>query len=242
MNGIQSRNGGGPDVYLTVDLEPDCPPFLSGWQGMEQGAPFLLDLLRQEGVAATFFTTGETAAQYPGFVRALVDEGHELGCHGHSHRSFRTMTESEARAEVEHSSAVLRRYSEVTSFRAPYLQLPIRYRKLLASYSYRVDSSLARYKPAYYLPRPASPVNEIAVSITSSALRLDPRLRDPWLRRLSSPVVLFVHPWEFVDLTRERLRWDCRLGTGAHARGSLRQVIRLYRAQGARFRLVRDWR
>jgi hypothetical protein len=151
------------------------------------------------------------------------------------------MTESEARAEIERSSALLRRYSEVTSFRAPYLQLPIAYRMLVAANGYRVDSSLARYKPAYYLPRPPSPVNELAVSVTSSALRLYPRLRDPWLRRLSSPVVLFVHPWEFVDLRGERLRWDCRLGTGAHARDSLLQVIRLYRTHGARFRLVRDW-
>ena len=44
-------------------------------------------------------------------------------------------------------------------------------------------------------------------------------------RRLSDPVVLFVHPWEFVDLTRERLRYDCRFRTGDVALRCLREVI-----------------
>jgi peptidoglycan/xylan/chitin deacetylase (PgdA/CDA1 family) len=44
-------------VAFTVDLEPDCPPFLQGYRGMEQGAPALLDLLDAECVPATFFTT-----------------------------------------------------------------------------------------------------------------------------------------------------------------------------------------
>jgi hypothetical protein len=46
--------------------------------------------------------------------------------------------------------------------------------------------------------------------MTSSVLRLPAFVRDPWLAALRDPVVLFVHPWEFVDLTRERLRYDCR--------------------------------
>jgi hypothetical protein len=44
-----------------------------------------------------------------------------------------------------------------------------------------------------------------------------------------------VHPWEFVDLRRERLRLDCRFRTGADALSDLRAVIRLFKAQGARF-------
>jgi peptidoglycan/xylan/chitin deacetylase (PgdA/CDA1 family) len=50
-----------PVVCLTVDLEQDCPPFLSGYRGMEEGFPRLLQLLEEEGVAATFFCTGEVA-------------------------------------------------------------------------------------------------------------------------------------------------------------------------------------
>ena len=31
-------------VCLTVDLEPDCPPYLDGWAGVERGMPQVLEL------------------------------------------------------------------------------------------------------------------------------------------------------------------------------------------------------
>ena len=66
-------------------------------------------------------------------------------------------------------------------------------------------------------------------------------IRNPWLGMLKSPVTLFVHPWEFVDLTSERLRYDCRFRTGAPALGALRSTIGFFRDKGANFRLVRDY-
>ena len=47
-----------PTVALTVDLEPDCPPFLQGFRGVEHGVPSLLSLLDELEIPATFFTTG----------------------------------------------------------------------------------------------------------------------------------------------------------------------------------------
>ena len=71
-------------------------------------------------------------------------------------------------------------------------------------------------------------------------LRLPAFVRDPWLALLSDPVVLFVHPWEFVDLTRESLRWDCRLRTGPVALECLRAVIASFAARGAEFVSMRE--
>src|SRR5260221_5549594 len=69
-------------VSLTVDFEPDCPPYLSStFRGVEQGAPALLDLLDRRGVRATWFTTAEVAERYPAAVAAVVQAGHQLGCH-----------------------------------------------------------------------------------------------------------------------------------------------------------------
>ena len=49
-------------VALTVDFEPDCPPYLSStFRGIEQGAPRLLELFAATGVHATYFTTSEVA-------------------------------------------------------------------------------------------------------------------------------------------------------------------------------------
>jgi len=66
-------------------------------------------------------------------------------------------------------------------------------------------------------------------------------IRDPWLLSLASPVVLFVHPWEFVDLTRERLRLDCRFRTGNPAVVALRDVVSLFHDRGARFARMREF-
>lgn len=225
------------EVSLGIDVEPDCPPYLATqYRGIEHGLPRALELLRAAGVPATCFTTGEVAERYPDAVRAIIAGGHELGCHGHTHRRFDRMNESEARMEIEASSRVLRGFgAPVTSFRAPNLQFPSRHFPILEANGYRRDSSQARYKAAYYTRRARSALRHIPASMTSSVLRLPAWIRDPWLLALSSPVVLFVHPWEFVDLTRERLRLDCRFGTGEHAASSLRSVIELYRRRGARF-------
>jgi len=222
---------------FTIDLEPDCPPYLWTWRGVEEGMPRLLAMLAAEGVRATFFTTGDVARRYPAVVRALLDAGHELACHGMSHTAFDTMSLAQARAEITESAAILRDFAEVTSFRAPYLRFPAAYLPLLVDAGFDVDSSIARYKRQ---PRGASPLKRIPASVTSSVLRAWDVVRWPYLRLQRDPVVLFVHPWEFVDLTRETLRWDCRLRTGEPALVRTREVIRDFTARGARWATIRE--
>jgi peptidoglycan/xylan/chitin deacetylase (PgdA/CDA1 family) len=228
-------------LSITVDFEPDCPPYLSStFRGIEEGAPAVLALFRELGVRATYFTTGEVAARYPEAVRALVAEGHELGCHGATHTAFDTLDERSARWEIEESSRLLRTFAPVASFRAPYLRFPEPYVRLLEDAGFALDSSLAKYKRAYRRRRLPTRLTRIPASMTSSVLRLPRAVRDPWLLSLRDPVVLFVHPWEFVDLTRERLRYDCRFRTGAVALRCLREVIDLFRRRGATFAPMRE--
>ena len=228
-------------VALTVDFEPDCPPYLSTtFRGIEHGAPRLLELFADTGVCATYFTTSEVAERYPAAVRALLDGGHELGCHGVTHTAFDHMVEGTARWEIEHSSRVLRAFAPVTSFRAPYLRFPEVYVPLLEATGFALDSSLAKYKWSYRAPRRPTSLARIPASMTSSVLRLPAFVRDPWLAALRDPVVLFVHPWEFVDLTRERLRVDCRFRTGDIALRCLGEVIASFVARGSRFVTMRE--
>lgn len=76
-----------------------------------------------------------------------MDKGHELGCHGDTHRRFGDMDTEEARKEIADASSTLRKWDDVTSFRAPNLDFPDRLLPLLAEYGYLLDSSLASYKP-----------------------------------------------------------------------------------------------
>jgi peptidoglycan/xylan/chitin deacetylase (PgdA/CDA1 family) len=227
-------------VAFTVDLEPDCPPFLNGFRGVEQGMPVLLDMLARERIVATFFTTGEVANRYPGIVRRVVDDGHELACHGMTHRAFTTLDADTAREEIEQSARILRVFAEVTSFRAPYLKFPGQYIRILERNGFTLDSSHARYKAAYYRDATKTPLTRVPASVTSSVLRLPRLVRATYLAALSSPIVLFVHPWEFVDLRREKLRLDCRFKTGDVALECVTDVLRDYRDSGATFRRMRE--
>jgi len=228
-------------VAFTIDLEPDCPPFLRGYRGVEHGLPALLDVLRQLNVPATFFTTGEVADRFPRAVEEVVEQGHELACHGMSHTAFTSLDRDAARDEITRSTAILREFSTVTSFRAPYLQFPDAYLDLLEASGFELDSSQALYKAAYYRSRARSRgIRRVPASVTSSVLRLPNVVRRAYLGALSSPVVLFVHPWEFVDLRREQLRLDCRFKTGDIALGCVRDVLESYAKRGARFVRMRE--
>jgi peptidoglycan-N-acetylglucosamine deacetylase len=63
-------------VALTFDDGPD-----------PDATPRLLRLLAHRGVRATFFLIGERAACHPDVVRAIVDDGHEIGNHTWHHRN-----------------------------------------------------------------------------------------------------------------------------------------------------------
>jgi peptidoglycan/xylan/chitin deacetylase (PgdA/CDA1 family) len=231
------------DVSLGIDVEPDCPPYLATqYRGVERGLPRLLDALDALGIPVTCFCTGEVAVRHPARVRDILARGHELGSHGYSHRPFDGLPMAEARDEIRTSGEALRAFgAPVTSFRAPNLRFPDRYLPLLEEHGFRVDSSQAKYKIAYYRSRARTSLTRVPASTTSSVLRLPRAIRDPWLLSLSSPVVLFVHPWEFVDLTRERLRLDCRFRTGDPALVALREVVTLFRDRGARFARMKDF-
>jgi peptidoglycan/xylan/chitin deacetylase (PgdA/CDA1 family) len=222
-------------VCMTVDMEQDCPPYLSTWRGVAEGAPVVLALLRAEAVPATFFVTGELARRFPGTVRDIIDQGHEVGCHGDTHRRFDRMDRPAAESEIANATATLRALYPVTSFRAPNLQFPPAYLPLLEEQGYLLDSSAARYKARGVDVCRAGRLWRVPASMTSSVLRLPALVRNPVLERLRDPVVLFVHPWEFVDVTREPLPIDCRFRTGEPARRSLLDVIRLFKRRGASF-------
>lgn len=231
----------GPRVCITVDFEPDCPPFMtSSFRGISEGAPRLLDVFSESNIPATYFATSEVAERFPGAVENLVACGHELGCHGVTHTAFDTLSERAAAYEIEHSARVLRDFSTVTSFRAPYLRFPDRFLPLLEGAEFSLDSSQARYKRSYYAAATPTSLKRVPASMTSSVIRLPELLRNPWLLALSDPVVLFVHPWEFVDLRRTDLRIDCRFRTGDQALASLRSAIGLFKGRGATFLRMRE--
>ena len=212
---------------ITLDVEQDCPPYLNTTRGMEQGLPRLLDLFAEKRVKATLFFTAEMAEKYPRLVKRAVDEGHEIGSHGHHHERYDKLTHSEAERLVEKATRILKRYTdEVVSFRAPNLKRPRWLLPILRRHGYVVDSSEALYKPPFpRRPRTEEGLFIIPASVTSSVLRLPWRLQALIHRALPPPRVYFAHPWEYVDMTKEPVRFDCRLNTGEKALRLLETLI-----------------
>ncbi len=230
------------DVAITVDLEHDCPPFLRTYRGVTEGMPLLLDRLARERVPATFFCTGDVARRHPEIVRRLVDEGHELGCHGDTHARFGGMDRTTAEREIRDAAATLRGFAEVTSFRAPNLDFPTEYLALLAAHGFRLDSSQGRHKKGSFFVTPSveAGVERVPATIAPSAVRLPRPIRHALFSRMRDPVVFFFHPWEFVDVTREPIPLDCRFQTGEPALASLAETIAWFRRRGATFRRMRE--
>jgi len=52
---------------------------------IEKNVHFLLELLGDLGIHATFFCLGRIAEDIPGIIREIVRGGHEIACHGYEH-------------------------------------------------------------------------------------------------------------------------------------------------------------
>jgi peptidoglycan/xylan/chitin deacetylase (PgdA/CDA1 family) len=184
------------------------------------------------------FATGDVARRYPRLMRQIAEEGHEIACHGDTHRRFSTMTAAEAGGEIDSALQALGGLGAVTSFRAPNLDFPEAFLQLLVQRGFTLDSSLAAYKPHKGHPRRPlflRGILRVPASTMPSLMRLPGPLRRALLGRLREPLVLFFHPWEFVDMTAAPIPWDCRWRTGRPALETLADTIRWLRRRGDEF-------
>ena len=62
-------------VYLTFDDGPD-----------DKITPQILDILKAEGVKATFYVCGNMVEAYPDVLKRMFNEGHAIGNHSYNHR------------------------------------------------------------------------------------------------------------------------------------------------------------
>jgi polysaccharide deacetylase family protein (PEP-CTERM system associated) len=117
---------------LTIDLEDwfcvynlrDAIPY-ERWDAcelrVEAVTDRLLGLLRRHSIKATFFVLGWIAERCPGLIKAIAGEGHEIACHGYSHRLVYNLSKSEFEKELVDTLAVVQPLAQhpVIGFRAP---------------------------------------------------------------------------------------------------------------------------
>jgi polysaccharide deacetylase family protein (PEP-CTERM system associated) len=81
----------------------------------------LMRILDDANSKGTFLTVGWVAERYPDMIRALVDAGHEIGCHSYHHQLVYEMTPEAFEEDLKRSLGVLRELSgqPVRAYRAP---------------------------------------------------------------------------------------------------------------------------
>lgn len=77
-----------PIVVIGIDCETDIGSWTPFYEGLVRGTPRILDVFRARGITGTFFFTGSAAKQHPEVVRAVLAEGHEVGCHTLYHETI----------------------------------------------------------------------------------------------------------------------------------------------------------
>lgn len=115
----------------------------------------LLEFLRSAGMRCTFFVVGEVAERFPETVRAIAAEGHELGCHTHTHLPLDEHTPASLREDLRRNLDAVRACAKgpVTGFRAPILSLTPRTEwacEVLAEMGFAYSSSVLPAKSPLY--------------------------------------------------------------------------------------------
>jgi cellulose synthase/poly-beta-1,6-N-acetylglucosamine synthase-like glycosyltransferase/peptidoglycan/xylan/chitin deacetylase (PgdA/CDA1 family)/spore germination protein YaaH len=109
---LYHQGAGAPhQVALTFDDGPD-----------PEWTPKILDILKAANVKAAFFLVGVNAEQYPGLVRRIVAEGHEIGNHTYYHPNLAECWPEHVRVELNATQLLLETITgrSTTLFRPPY--------------------------------------------------------------------------------------------------------------------------
>ena len=120
----------------------------TGVKVWKEGLPILLDLYDKYGVKATFFYIANFAKQHPEIIKIAQARGHEIACHGLTHRHDKAFDVMPYEEQLEHLSTAKKILEdiageEVVSFRAPALRVNFETPKALIEAGFRYDSSVA---------------------------------------------------------------------------------------------------
>ena len=95
-------------VYLTFDDGPVPHP-----------TPWVLDLLKQYNIKATFFCVGENIDKHPEIYRQLIEQKHSVGNHCYHHTKAFSVSHKEYFKDIARANHKM----ETTLFRPPHGQL-----------------------------------------------------------------------------------------------------------------------
>ena len=177
------------------------------------GTNRILDCLKQNGVKATFFCTGNFAKNAPEVMKRIMDEGHEVACHGVDHWQPKS-------TDVENSKKIVEEVTgrKILGYRQPRM-FPVSDSEL-ERMGYVYNSSLnPAFIPGRYMHLNAPRTWFMKGKVMQIPASVTPLIRFPlfWLALHNLPeclyhwmvkrvvkhdgyFVTYFHPWEFYAL------------------------------------------
>lgn len=222
-----------------------------------------LQIFSDHGVNATFFMLGWVAERYPGLVKRIVDNGHELASHGYSHIRVTEQNPSEFKEDVTRTKKLLEDLSghAIAGYRAASYSINaenIWALDVLHEVGYSYSSSIYPVKhdlygmpdaPRFPFRNNGDGILEIPISTVrllnrnypgggGGFFRLFPYRASKWLiSRINHndgmPAVFYFHPWE-IDPGQPRQ-------TGVSLKTRFRHYLNLGRMEGRLNRLLDDF-
>jgi polysaccharide deacetylase family protein (PEP-CTERM system associated) len=229
---------------------------------VERNVDAILGMLAEHGARATYFVLGWVAERYPGLVRRIVEQGHELASHGYGHQRASEQGREEFRKDVTRAKALLEDIggAAVKGYRAPSFSIGYGNQwalECLSEAGYRYSSSIYPIRHDHYgmpgAPRFAHEVGDALIELPVTTTRLFgrnwpaggggyfrflPYAVSSWLlRRVNrvdqQPAIFYFHPWE-IDAEQPRI-------PGIDAKTRFRHYINLNRTERRLRKLLFDF-
>ncbi len=129
-------------LLISIDLE-DVRDWVADGMKYSERVPAntrcYLDFFKQLKVKATFFIVGRVARRYPDLIRAIIDDGHEIACHGDTHHQLDKLTAQAFKEDLARNIETLSAAgaTDIMGFRAPTFSLTSK-----TSWAYEVMAEL----------------------------------------------------------------------------------------------------
>ncbi len=182
-------------IYLSVDVEPDFPPYLNTDYGIE-GLKKIHGLLKKHNcdaamfVCADFFEKEEQVRKYT--------RDYEIGCHGLRHVDLTKLNNLQLQGEIHEAIEIFAEHEiKPRGFRAPYARVDKRVMTIISKY-FEYDSSLM-----FYSLKKFRNIKEVPIFIGGKTFGISPGLFNLLLKFPKRDKVFFIHPWEFGGLNFE---------------------------------------
>jgi polysaccharide deacetylase family protein (PEP-CTERM system associated) len=143
------------NTHRILEILAEAKPCFSGF---DSGNPAPCAPRDAPGVKATFFCLGWIADRFPGLIKEIHKEGHEIASHGYDHRQIYRMTPGEFREDIRRTRRALEDIigGRVMGYRAPSYSIIGRTLwafEILAEEGYCYDSSIFPiYHDTYGIP------------------------------------------------------------------------------------------